>query len=126
MNYPNFAYVAILDLHMLVLTNEIYEAEYSLRRQSSEKNRVLYGARNSITLLTKPINIFKPKLDESKTTSLNFTTLRFTLILSYNLGEVFCNIRYQPSLLSRFSIFCAHYVVQISTTLQLILQSTGV
>ena len=92
MNYPNFAYIASLDLHMFVLTNEIYEAEFFLRRQSSEKIRVLYGAPNYITVLTKPTNRPKPKIDESKTTSLNSTTLRFTLILSYNLREIFCNI----------------------------------
>jgi hypothetical protein len=97
MNYPNFAYIAIRDLHILVLTNEMYEAEYFLRRHSSENFRALYGTRNYITVLTKPINRPKPKLYESKTTSLNSATSRFTLISSYNLSEVFCNIFCQPS-----------------------------
>jgi len=62
MNYPNFAYIAILDLHILVLTNWIYEAEYILRRESSEKIRVLYGTWNSITVLKKTPSIY-PKLN---------------------------------------------------------------
>lgn len=95
MNYPNFAYIAILDLHMHVLTNEIYEAEYFLRRQPSEKNSCPLWDPKFHHSINKT-NLLKPKLYESKTTSLNSAALRFTLISSYNVGEFFCNTYMLP------------------------------